>query len=294
MARKSILPLLFVFLPTAAFCQDYGSCETALEVCSKGLLEFNYRRDSIRAAPDEKADCLGGIYETTWLIWEIVEDGYLSFTIMPEMITDDIDFAVYKLDREKGCEQKKLIRCALSGENVGAPLKDNLPCLGFTGLTTAEPHKTQEDLGCGWGKNNFLAALDCKKGERYALAFQDFSNAKGRLLIEFCGSAQLPCDSIFCEELTRKKSRLPGKQMVVFSNQVSGKIFFVFLYGFNEKEALVTIQDVAGKTVLEEKISLEKEQDEYEIQVGDLPPGSYRALILVGKQAVAGKFVKVE
>ena len=107
-------------------------------------------------------------------------------------------------------------------------------------------------------------------------------------------SAQLPCDSIFCEELTRKKSRLPGKQMVVFSNQVSGKIFFVFLYGFNEKEALVTIQDVAGKTVFEEKIILEKEQDEYEIQVGDLPPGSYRALILVGKQAVAGKFVKVE
>ncbi len=202
-------------LPFLAVCQQLYTCENAIEICSKGAFKIKYTRDRIEAIPDNKIDCWTEKIAHFWLTWTIEEAGDLSFTIFPKYLDDDIDFAVYKLDDKGGCGQKTLLRCMQSGMYIG-DLAGSLRCLGPTGLTTAEKDTYIEDSGCPYGNNAFLSALQCQKGERYALAIHDFDKNLGNLSIAFYGSAMLSCDTVNCLELTTSIKYLPKKAIAVF------------------------------------------------------------------------------
>ncbi len=287
---RSALQLLQIlaflhFCQPLALSQNYFTCENAFEICSKGSFRFEFPKDP--ASKTTVFSCLPEPRATTWVTWEVAEAGYFTFTITPEKPTDDVDFAVFKI-ANKDCEKPKLLRCMLSGQVTGYP-EMSLPCLGPTGLTTAERRGKRECNGCSKGDNNFLPALKCEKGERYALAIQNYDNATGSFTVDFCGSARLPCDSVFCEELTKNKKDLPQKEEVVFTSVFSGENLPLYFYNIQPQSVSAIVRDAAGKVRASENFQVKNDQMEYLIRLNDAPAGEYFIEIKLKNHSISSK-----
>lgn len=275
----------FLFCQPVLFSQNYFTCENAFEICSKGIFRFEFPK-----GPESKttvSSCLSEPRATTWIAWEVAEAGYFTFTITPEKPADDVDFAVFKIT-SKDCEKPKLLRCMLSGQVIGYP-EMSLPCLGPTGLTTAERWGKRECEGCSEGDNNFLPALKCEKSERYALAIQNYDNATGSFTVDFCGSARLPCDSVFCEELTKNKRGLPQKEEVLFTSVFSGENLPLYFYNVQPQSVSALVRDAAGKVRASENFQVKDDQTEYLFRLNDVPAGEYFIEIKLSDRTVSGR-----
>jgi hypothetical protein len=125
---------------------------------------------------------------SAWYKWKVKTAGTLSFTLTPFGADQDLDFAVYRLPRgENDCSVKELVRCMASGNTQGQTASQNAPCNGPTGLSLSSNDQV-EDAGCDRGDDNFVAALDMKVGEVYALVINNYSNDGKGFSIQFGGT----------------------------------------------------------------------------------------------------------
>ena len=240
---------------------------------------------------DAPISCLLDGYPTTWVQWEIAKDGYLTFTLSPENIAEDLDFAVYKLHPNKNCARKELVRCMMAGINLGN-IQSSLPCLGPTGLSLKEfKSNTTEVEGCDPGSNNFLAALECKKGERYVLAVQNFDNTAGGFYLDFCGTAMLPCDSSQCLEFTGRGSK-KNREFVVYNQEISGDSLKLSLFIAKLDLIEVNIRNEKKVVVYHGDIRPVANQMQYEIPLTVIPAGEYSLELKQKKKKVIGFFSK--
>ena len=298
MFQKITTFLIILFCPVILISQyKYGTCHDALEICSKGTLVFNFETLST-AAPIQLLPCLEAEYKNmVWIKWKIKEAGYLTFSILPSgHFREDIDFAVYKSFPNEKQLELQLIRCMTSGANGmpdGTINPNSLRCLGKMGLSVAEPkEQIHESPGCGSSDNNFLAALDCKKGEEYYLAIAQFDSPKTAYTLSLCGTAKLPCDTVFCEEYTNQRSKLPEKKIISFSENNKGKHLPLYIEGYDRQTVKITIKNELGEFMDIQHLEILNDQNYFDLPVNHLPKGEYILSIELKKQKVEGRFIK--
>ncbi len=186
------LATILLLLPCfAAFSQTHYDCQTAQEVyCESTFIEVAFTGE-IGQTDDLSSTCLSQEFATTWFHWKIAQAGTLTFVLTPNNGTDDLDFAIFKLNAAGDCGNKTLVRCMAAGENVGQPLPQ--PCLGPTGLSLTETD-AEELPGCSNGNNGFLAALQCSPNEEYVMVVNNFTQSGGGYKLEFDGNEVFSCN----------------------------------------------------------------------------------------------------
>ncbi len=165
---------------------------------------------------------------SAWYKWKVKEAGTLSFTLTPFGVDQDLDFAVYRLPRgENDCSIKELVRCMASGNTQGNSAAQNAPCNGPTGLSLTSRDQ-QEEAGCSPGDDNFVAALDMKVGEVYALVINNFSNDGKGFSIQFGGTGTFegPDFNVGVEDI----SKLECDKKVKFESKITAGIDSIVSY----------------------------------------------------------------
>lgn len=240
--------VLFCF-PSLSIGQN-SDCSTAINLCSKSTVSIS-KLEGSGTCNNEVTDlpCLPeGVFETNsvWLKWEISKSGDLGFIITPDNIEDDIDFVLYRLPNDNDiCENKEVVRCMTSGENMESAYSDWNKCLGITGLRKSDSD-SKEERGCKTDDNNFLSNVDMTVGETYLLVVNNYKSTSG-FNISFSGSTEFNLnpliisgmkedaslnyfigDSIllvdyFVEEIADEQSRIWDFGKDAYSSSIEGK-----------------------------------------------------------------------
>ncbi|MBC6995845.1 gliding motility-associated C-terminal domain-containing protein [Neolewinella lacunae] len=173
-----------------------SDCATGVILCDKSPFSVAFLsgngtvRDDLQANGCVDNNCRPTEDNSAWYRWTCDQPGTLSFVITPlgAAINEDIDFAVYELTNGiDDCGARQTLRCMYSGETGGQADNLNLPCLGPTGMSDADPD-TSESCGCQPGNNNFVRSIDMVAGRSYALVIFNFSASGDGFSIEFGGT----------------------------------------------------------------------------------------------------------
>ena len=204
-----------------------ADCNSAVVLCDKSPF---FIENLVGIGIDQNevtGSCIVEEFASSWYKWTAEQSGTLEFTLTPLNITDDLDFAVYRLPGGlNDCANKELLRCMSSGETQGVSESQNAPCRGETGLSLRETDIV-ETPGCSAGDNNFVAAINMISGESYALVVNNFSQSGIGFSIDFGGTGtfagpdpnfsidvqdELECDKrvFFLEESTDSGDPITG------------------------------------------------------------------------------------
>ena len=172
-----------------------GDCGTGVILCDKSPFAVDFLQGRGEMQDDIFSDnitCGADPIEqnSAWYKWTCDQPGSLTFTITPlgASFNEDIDFVLFELPNGlDNCGNKDVLRQMFSGETNGLTPDQNLPCLGETGLSEADPDEL-ENCGCDPGDNNFIQAIDMVAGRSYALVIMNFSGSGDGFSIEFGGS----------------------------------------------------------------------------------------------------------
>ncbi|MFT4665593.1 MAG: gliding motility-associated-like protein [Polaribacter sp.] len=183
-------------------------CGTSVILCDKSPFTVQ----SVVGFGTQEVDantCMQGESASTWYSWTCEDSGTLAFNLSPNNPSDDLDFIVYELPSGvTNCNDKILLRCMASGENVGPGQPDWTPCTGNTGLSLSSTD-VEESPGCQSGDDNFVSAIDMIAGTAYAVVVNNFSNTGNGFSVEFSGTGSFqgpladfsisPEDGIACD-----------------------------------------------------------------------------------------------
>lgn len=189
---QGYLFLLCFSYSASLFAQDYKDCDTAFPLCGTSPFHLSTPAGIGEEEGDMDNTCLNNEYNSIWVKWTIQQGGLLTFELKPDSIYQDLDFYVFQFNTSNTCEDKELIRCMSSGENVGAPLEEWEVCIGATGLLVGETD-TEEGAGCAEGNNNYLAPIEALSGDQYLLLINNFPLEEAGFELSFGGTAILDC-----------------------------------------------------------------------------------------------------
>ena len=214
---KKVLILMFC-LPFSIFAQNTldGDCPTST------ITVFEFSTLSLKgvkgggADPKEAngANCFGGTVGNVesisiWLKWTCAKAGTITFTITPDVTTDDIDFILYETTSINTCENRKTIRCMAAGTTPGV-----CALLGPTGLRKGSID-LEENSGCDGDKDNFLKPLNMTVGQSYALMINNFDSSVNGFKITFEG------DGDFYPALLKNNEVADNEQFKIFPSPSS-------------------------------------------------------------------------
>lgn len=276
------LAIIFVLFTNLVFAQDHKDCETALKICGESPFFIETSSEIGMEDPEINTSCILSEGNSTWIKWNVIVDGTLTFVLTPVEEFGDLDFLLFRYNTIDDCSDKEAIRCMASGENAGAPFEEWESCTGSTGLQMDETDVV-EDVGCAKDDNNFLAPLDAKAGEQYVLVVNDFSNSQEGFNMSFGGDAVLDCITVplsVDNDVTNSKIKL--------SPTISDG--FVRLELINEQfiGAEGYVYNLSGQKVFD--IGTLNSRNET-LDVSLLSNGIYFLKIRKGKNAVVKKFV---
>ena len=168
--------------------QPESDCAKAVVLCDKEPFFIENLTGVGDDTNEVNGTCIQTEFASVWYKWTCLDPGSLTFSLAPNNAPDDLDFAVYRLPGGiDDCGNKELLRCMASGETIGAPPAQNMPCMGVTGLSLGSSD-TVENPGCASGDDNFVSAIDMVAGESYALVVNNFSQSGFGFSIEFGGT----------------------------------------------------------------------------------------------------------
>jgi Secretion system C-terminal sorting domain len=168
-----------------------SDCPTALNICDKTTKVLSYITGTGVLAEGE-GSCLASIplaeTNSTWVSWVCDQPGTFTFELTPINASDDLDFALYRLNNGLGdCSNNELLRCCASGDFTIPSV-----CMGSTGLSLTATDLT-ENAGCvaDSNKDNHVRYLDMSAGETYGLLVNNFTSTGNGFSISFGGTATL-------------------------------------------------------------------------------------------------------
>jgi len=282
----------FLFYSGIISQNDHGDCNSAYFLCSKN--EILIREGSGPGQnTDELSDAscsIGGLKErnSTWIKFYVSKPGDLSFVINPLVETDDIDFAVFRLDQSlNDCGTRTEQRCMASGTNF-----ENNKCLGKTGLAAGSVD-IREKNGCSSRQDNFLAQLNVGLGENYAVYINNYTSSKG-FYISFSGNADLgnPDPEIFSCYNYSFEQELALTELSLFPNP-TGNMANVSVLSGKEIKAVLFISDIYGKQLQMETIYINKGYNMIPVNLKDVPVGTYTYTVKTEENHLTGKLVKI-
>lgn len=169
---KKIL-LLFLLILSQVFSAQ-SDCPTAITVCGNSGISYT------PTGPGNILEDLGGCLSSdenfsVWYTFTIATGGTLTFTINPNVFTDDYDFGVYGPNKACGSLGPP-IRCNYSGAD------------GPTGLAT---DATNPNGGGGGAQAQWSSAMNVLPGETYYLVIDNFLSSANGFTLTWGGTATL-------------------------------------------------------------------------------------------------------
>lgn len=165
-----------------------SDCPTGVVLCDKSPFTVPNVIGAGKLNHELGGVCIKTESSSSWYKWTCDQPGTLTFTLKPVNPADDIDFAIYALPGGvDDCSFKLPLRCVASGENLGQPPAAWINCTGATGLRLNSTDYSEEQ-GCVWTDDNFVAAINMRAGESYALIVNNFHNTGNGFSIEFGGT----------------------------------------------------------------------------------------------------------
>ncbi len=277
---------------------EHVECNNAQFLCDKNPLFIPYLSAKENTPISLSGTCFQPDFKETntiWFKWLVAQSGDLSFTILPIVDSDDIDFVVYRLNSFDNCTDKEVVRCMAAGPNLGKDVKQNLLCTGATGLRVAATQNDQSS-GCPDNGSNFLRPIEVQSGESYALFINNFHSSKG-IQLEWGGSATFEKVLAFCVPQSEDSSTIlhssngtiklsepypnPSTQTVNIQAESgidqSGQLWVISSEGYIEKKQSFHLP--AGNSILE-------------INANDFRPGIYFIRLKTNDEVYALRFVK--
>jgi hypothetical protein len=229
---------------------------------------------------------------TMWFKWQVAESGTLSFTILPIIDTDDIDFVLYRLTDLDKFTSKEAIRCMAAGPNLGEEPESTFTCTGATGLRE-QVNTSELPSGCQSDGQNFLRPVDMLSGESYALYISNFRSSKG-VLIEWGGSGTFNKIPERCSSNIITKTPLGNGTIHLsepFPNPGSS-IVRVEVKSELEQSGQLQVISAEGYIEMIQAFNLSVGSNTLEIPAENLRPGVHLIKIKTGGEVYPLRFVK--
>ncbi len=159
---------------------ENADCITATQICTTTAFDDNNAGDGdINDLTAANKGCLSeGEHQSAWYYFIISTGGTLTFTIDPDVNSDDYDFAVWGPGPTCPPSTPPL-RCSFSASN------------GNTGL-----NMTALDLTEGVGGDKFVKFLDVLAGEVYYLCIDNYLATNEGFTFSFGGTATISCEPL--------------------------------------------------------------------------------------------------
>ena len=149
----------------------------------------NYPNEITRAI-----SCLEDERNAIWYTFTVNNTGNFGFTLTPNDLNDDYDWALYDLT-DATCEEIRTNPALLVSCNAAGQQDQDRTCVGVTGATGGSTHNIQ-GAGCGNnpptlrnGLNPQNALIPVEKGNTYVLVVSNWSRSTNGYTIDFGVSA---------------------------------------------------------------------------------------------------------
>lgn len=194
----SICFLLFLLLNNkASYSQllppnrpEQDACN-ALVICGNGFSSpYSYQGEGM-ALDMPNTPCNGGEGNSMWLKLVVNTSGSIVFTITPQLVSDDYDFAIINATG-KNCANlsaNDVVRCNF---NNNVPITNN----GVVGLNTASG---LQFVPANTSGQNFLQGINAVAGQTYLIMINNFgtgNNPSSGFTIDFSGSTAVFNDQV--------------------------------------------------------------------------------------------------
>lgn len=158
---------------------ENNDCVTATQICTTSSFDDNSAGDgSVTDITSANAGCLSVEHQSSWYYFQIETGGTLTFTIDPDVNSDDFDFGVW--GPASSCPPSATpTRCSWSAST------------GNTGLNT-----TASDVSEGAGGDKWVQQMNVTAGEIYILCVDNFSATNNGFTFSFGGTATINCDPV--------------------------------------------------------------------------------------------------
>ena len=203
MRRVNIIIIVGLFIQASAlFGQGAADCKDFIVICSSTTLALN---SSGTGNPDFNNTtnpvpvCWSGFAaenQSLWLKVPVAEDGILEFTIAPNNLNDDFDFAIFGPNVD--CNNLgNAVRCSTTNPQLA----------GVSAMTGLSASEMDENEGPGQLGNGFVSVLPVKAGEEYIIFIDNFSASNGGFELQWGNSNPLftppivenPGDVLYCD-----------------------------------------------------------------------------------------------
>lgn len=208
---KKLLFILVLGVTSLLKAQDHGSCDKAvlIDTSSYGPVYADGKAEPLLAMPHTDGTYFEKPHTAVWFCIDIPYDTLLTFDLVPQNPTDDLDFLLFKDETSEitnclacrgaarnFCDKEKLIRMVPVRTNIA---HTDTALKGMTGLSVTAKDNMEPP-----GKHPaYSKALPVKKDERYYLVVDNYTSAKRpfTLIIHFRFPNSSEIDSVV-ENLT--------------------------------------------------------------------------------------------
>ncbi|HTA83217.1 MAG TPA: OmpA family protein [Bacteroidia bacterium] len=213
---RKILLLVSLFMGSTLFtiAQDHGSCDKAFLVDTSvcGPVYADGLANPLLATKHTDGSYFEKPHIAVWFCIDIPYDTLLTFDLVPQTPTDDLDFLLFK---DETAETKNCGLCRVDRKNFCQkiamekmfPVRTNIAntvmsVKGMTGLSANAENETEPP-----GKHStYSKALPVKKGERYYLVVDNYTSAKRPFILVLHFSFDTDTDYIVAQS---KETILP-------------------------------------------------------------------------------------
>jgi len=190
--------IILLILAVQAYAQTptIQDCLGAIPICQPVYKEDkvangmgNYPNEITRAI-----SCLEDERNAIWYTFTVNNTGNFGFTLIPNDLEDDYDWALYDVTNAT-CEDIKTNPNLLVSCNAAGQQDQDRTCVGVTGATGSSPHRIQ-GAGCGAiiptlrnGVSPLNAFVPVVRGNTYVLVVSNWSRSTNGYTIDFGVSA---------------------------------------------------------------------------------------------------------
>jgi hypothetical protein len=274
--KKILLILLnFLFFQTI-YCQVHRHDDilTAYPICSSNDLSVKevqgFGRPEVQKSDCHIADNLE--VNSFWIKFRTISNGKLSFRIVPNHPTADVDFVLYKsinnLNNVSSMDNLEEIVCNFSGQNLGEEDEAQTDCLGAVGLLPeANDFPNGLKPGCNQ-KTTFQKSQQVEAGQTYYLWINNI-NSKDGFLFEPLSSNLFDFKYFNCEDSTKSPKSIqvnPTLCTTDISINVSVE---------NSQELNYTIYGFDGTPIRTATFFANQGENKINVDVSTFSPGTY-------------------
>lgn len=203
---KKFLLLCFGWLSIVAEinAQQVTSLPTGVQLCGKQPIVIERLPLSSSSKVLKVTSCAKDFPErhAQWLQWQTATAGEVAFALHPLAESDDLDFVVL----QQVGDTWEIIRCMAAGNSDS----NSAACLGATGMATFA-EGSSETSGCLQTQDNFLAPVEAKQGDKFALLVSNYRSERG-FWFEYLGTATP--SALFANENATSRNELVAKSSV--------------------------------------------------------------------------------